>query len=310
MDRSESRYMWAAACHRTLSKLSPDNSLSLSPQAAALLNDVASDIIRIIASAAEDRTDGDALVPSACEDGAHQHMVAVLIPVSSDIASVQAARLARPAPEGSPPADELYEVLTTGLVDAVLPTLLPGKLTELGRTEAWKSVDRFKMTYSFDKEPSQQRDGMSPLLMFCPERIALRLNIVFHITPTAYAAVYIAALMQYMAAELLQLGASAARESGEAVVEPRHLREALRGGPSLAASSAVALLLEETPAGGPSIPAKLLVKLQVPPQEKHEWVDDNTAEKGPNTVDFYYRRLAGFALILSLIFGILKYFNG
>lgn len=316
--------MWANACHHVLSLVSPDTP-KLSAQSAALLNDTVNHILRgIVMDTEQFRNGSEDMIE--CIDSTFQQMVDIPLPLSGDIATGQSVRLAIAAASVGSPAQKTHpDILTTGMVQELIPKLLPGILGAQGVQSVQKFVEYFKQNPREHEAPSLP-GGMlpPPRLLISPERVALRLNLVFQVTPTSLAAVYVAALVEYLLFALLEGTVSAARNSSASdiiidIIEPCHLRATATLDPDLSASKGMALLLDDREL--PSIPEEFLEKLQcpalevVPAARLQDTINDARSKArskedrmGSNSfTSCQYALVSIFVLVLSI--GLFKYFK-
>ena len=107
---------------------------------------------------------------------------------------------------------------------------LPGELAKHGIVEGHKAVTRFDKSFGgkSDKDPSA---SCAAGLQFCVERTIRKLwqQMGAHgdadsLSDTAaYTAVFVAAVIEYMCAELVELAGNAARDNRKSTIGPRHI---------------------------------------------------------------------------------------
>jgi len=116
-------------------------------------------------------------------------------------------------------------IMDTEALEAAVWLVLPGELGKHAVSEGNKALTKYRSSSDSPLAPLTTRSS----LVFEPCLVGLIVNRCWNITLSTEASVYLAATLEYLAAEILELSGNACRDLREPSISPRHVMFAVYG---------------------------------------------------------------------------------
>lgn len=229
------RFIWSAMACGVMSRVHPG--LKLDPVSLSVVNDMNTFLLRLIL---EKATDARAQLPS-CDGLVSASEATCVRTVSAGPSTTQGASgplgdtltvelYSSKMTEAFEPLAELVVCLSAADIEEAVRIVLPGELANHGASEACKAIARFAS--SGDTEAAWKNSSMAPRagLLTPPEHVALIAGLLglTRYPLTVVASVYLAAVLEYITAEVLELGGNAAKDNQINIVSCRMIHLAVR----------------------------------------------------------------------------------